>query len=244
MIKTIRGSYSVFVPVRTGSQRIKKKNTRPFAGIPGGLVELKLRQLCALSDNFEIVLSTDDEKTINIAKKPEFIRRVKVFRRPDDLCRSNTPLRELIDYVPTVCRQPWIVWSHATSPFMNSDCIISAVLEHEKGLKKGHDSLIGIMELQKYLLDPVSMQPINYDRNKDPWPPTQSLPLIYEVNSSIFIASREHYKKNHDRIGLNPLPWRTPLLAAFDIDYENDFVLAEAIQRKIDGKKVMKKRKI
>ena len=33
-----------FLPTRKGSERVKSKNTRPFAGIEGGLVENKIKQ--------------------------------------------------------------------------------------------------------------------------------------------------------------------------------------------------------
>ena len=36
-----------FLPTRKGSERVKNKNTRPFAGIQGGLMENKIRQLVA-----------------------------------------------------------------------------------------------------------------------------------------------------------------------------------------------------
>ena len=34
-----------FLPTRKGSERVKNKNTRPFADIEGGLVENKIKQL-------------------------------------------------------------------------------------------------------------------------------------------------------------------------------------------------------
>lgn len=34
-----------FLPTRKGSERVKNKNTRPFAGDEGGLVEIKIKQL-------------------------------------------------------------------------------------------------------------------------------------------------------------------------------------------------------
>jgi CMP-N-acetylneuraminic acid synthetase len=33
-----------FLPTRKGSERVKNKNTRPFADIEGGLVENKIKQ--------------------------------------------------------------------------------------------------------------------------------------------------------------------------------------------------------
>ena len=34
-----------FLPTRKGSERVKNKNTRPFAGSEGGLVENKIKHL-------------------------------------------------------------------------------------------------------------------------------------------------------------------------------------------------------
>lgn len=38
-----------FLPTRKGSERVKNKNTKPFAGIEGGLMENKIKQLVELS---------------------------------------------------------------------------------------------------------------------------------------------------------------------------------------------------
>ena len=58
---------SFFIPCRAGSQRIKNKNTKSFAGVEGGLIKIKLDQLLSLDNEIPIVISTDDEKVIDIA---------------------------------------------------------------------------------------------------------------------------------------------------------------------------------
>lgn len=45
-----------FLPARKGSERVKNKNTRSFAGIEGGLVENKIRQLLSTKHVDEIIL--------------------------------------------------------------------------------------------------------------------------------------------------------------------------------------------
>lgn len=44
-----------FLPTRKGSERVKNKNTRPFAGDEGGLVEIKIKQLFATKHIDEIL---------------------------------------------------------------------------------------------------------------------------------------------------------------------------------------------
>lgn len=57
-----------FLPTRKGSERVKNKNTRPFAGIEGGLIENKIRQLLCCEKIDEIILSTNDETCMKVAK--------------------------------------------------------------------------------------------------------------------------------------------------------------------------------
>ena len=64
-----RGKVAFFLPARKGSQRVKNKNTRPFAGIEGGLLANKLEQLLAAERIDVIVLSTNDEECLSIGRK-------------------------------------------------------------------------------------------------------------------------------------------------------------------------------
>ena len=57
-----------FLPTRKGSERVKNKNTRPFAGMDGGLIENKIRQLLGTKLIDEIILSTNDEKCMEVYK--------------------------------------------------------------------------------------------------------------------------------------------------------------------------------
>ena len=63
------------VPIRKGSQRVKHKNFRPFAG--KNLLIHKIRMLKKLDFIDEIIINTDSDKAISIAKKMD----VKYFKR-------------------------------------------------------------------------------------------------------------------------------------------------------------------
>lgn len=58
-----------YLPTRKGSERVKNKNTRNFAGIEGGLVENKLNQLLATKFIDEIIFSSNDDTCITVAEK-------------------------------------------------------------------------------------------------------------------------------------------------------------------------------
>lgn len=57
-----------FLPTRKGSERVKNKNTRTFAGIEGGILKIKIGQLLQVERVSSIVISTNDLETIAVAK--------------------------------------------------------------------------------------------------------------------------------------------------------------------------------
>jgi len=74
-------------------------------------------------------------------------------------------------------------------------------------------------------------KPINYDRTIEKWPRTQTLKPIHEVNSGIFMAASNLYERFGDRIGKKPYLYSLDKLISHDIDWIEDFVLAECMVR-------------
>ena len=72
-------------------------------------------------------------------------------------------------------------------------------------------------------------KPINFNRNKEKWPRTQTLKELFLINNSIFLSSRENYIKYNDRIGKKPFYMVTSKIDSFDIDWPEDFTIAENI---------------
>ena len=73
-----------FLPTRKGSERVPNKNTRPFAGIEGGLLENKIKQLLATNQLDEIILSTNDETRMHIAEKYRRDSRFGLIALPEE----------------------------------------------------------------------------------------------------------------------------------------------------------------
>jgi len=71
--------------------------------------------------------------------------------------------------------------------------------------------------------------PVTYDRKIEKWPRTQTIDPLFEINSAAFLNSKENYILFKDRIGKNPFLFKTNELVGFDIDWPEDFVLAEAM---------------
>ena len=220
-----------FLPTRKGSERVRNKNTRPFAEIEGGLIENKIRQLVATRHLDEIILSTNDEICMTIAKKYCSDKRLRIIPRPEDLCLSSTNLQDLIRYVPTITEVEHILWGHVTTPLVDANIYDVAIESYLAGLNNGYDSLVSVKELKNFLLD-KSGKLVNNSTNL-PWPRTQDLEPLYEINHAMFLARREVYIEQGNRIGKTPFLYVMDELHSKDIDWEEDFQIAEIMYKSL-----------
>jgi CMP-N-acetylneuraminic acid synthetase len=221
--------FTVFLPCRAGSQRVKDKNTRKFANYKMGLFELKIRDLIKIKSINNIVVSTNEIKIINYLKEKKF-QKVRIDCRPDNLCSSKTTTDKLIKYVPKVIKSGHVLWTHVTSPFFDNNEYDKSIRIYKKKIHKGFDSLMSVSPINKFIWD--SKKPINYDYNKIKWPFTQKIKTLYEVNSAIFINSIENYKRLDNRIGKKPFFHEVEDFKKIDVDTYSDFEIAERIYKK------------
>jgi CMP-N-acetylneuraminic acid synthetase len=218
---------TAFLPCRRGSERIPLKNTKKFANVENGLLEIKLKQLEQAQHIVKILLSTNDETVIEIANKLNF-KKLQIDRRPDTLCLSSTSTDELINYVPSLNVDGPILWTHVTSPFVGPVLYDRAIEEYFSSVaKKQHDSLMSVTPHRSFFWNQAG--PISYDRTIEKWPRTQTIEPIYEVNSAIFLADASIYRSQHDRIGDKPRLFALKGHETIDIDWPGDFQYAEFI---------------
>lgn len=218
-----------FLPTRKGSERVKSKNTRPFAGIEGGLVENKIKQLLATKHIDEILFSSNDEMCIAIAEKYASDSRLRIIPRPNELCLSTTNLQDLICYVPTITNADHILWGHVTTPLVEAKVYDTAIEQYLSKIIKGYDSLVSVKELKNFLLNQEGKL-VNNTTNI-PWPRTQDLEPLYEINHAIFLAKRSVYTEQKNRIGQKPLLYIMDEIHSKDIDWEEDFKIAEIMYK-------------
>lgn len=226
---------SFFLPTRKGSERVINKNTRPFAGIEGGLVENKIKQILATKRIDEIIFSSNDEKCLEVAQKYASDSRMKIVERPEELCLSSTNLQDLICYVPTITDADHILWGHVTTPLAGAEEYDKAIEMYLSKLNDGYDSLVGVTELKNFLLNKEG-QVIN-NTTDIPWPRTQDLDVLYEINHTIFLAKRDVYIEQKNRLGKKVLLHVMDEICSKDIDWEDDFRIAEIMFENLYGKK-------
>ena len=216
---------NVFLPMRAGSERVPKKNTKTFSGVEGGLCKIKLEQLLKCNFVNIIIVSTNDPEVIEISNTFKS-KKIKVVSRPNELCTSAATTDDLIKYVPDIMPDGHILWTHVTSPFITSEVYCQIIQTYFRKLYS-FDSLMSVTKLQKFIWN--DKEPLNYDRDKQKWPRTQTIDPLWEVNSGAFLASKDIYHKNIDRIGDNPYLFELGDEIAFDIDWLPDYKIAEAL---------------
>ena len=216
-----------FLPCRSGSERAPLKNTRPFTADGQSLTSLKLDQLLKVPELDKIILSTDDEIVKEIGMK-KANGKITIDDRPTHLASSQTSTDELILYVSDLINSGHVLWTHVTSPFVDHHLYSKAILEYFSLIQEGEkDSLMSVTRLHKFLWN--ASKPLNYSRDKEKWPRTQTIEPVFEVNSAIFISPALCYSSNKDRIGNTVHFFEIDEKKAFDIDWEFDFHLAQLL---------------
>ena len=219
----------IFLPCRSSSVRVKNKNIKKFSNKKFGLFELKIYQLIHVKGIRKVIVSTNDKKILKYLYKNKF-KKVIIDKRTDSLCKSTTRTDDLIKYVPKITNSEHILWTHVTSPFFNKNDYESAIKIYKKKIKS-YDSLLGVSKVQDYIYD--KKNPINFNKKKEKWPRTQTLKKLFMVNNAIFITSRKNYINLSDRIGNKPYLMEIEKIKSFDVDWPEDFKIAESIYEKI-----------
>lgn len=218
-----------FLPCRQGSERVPRKNIKPFAGYSSGLIELKLTQLSEAKNIDEVVLSTNDTEILNFAARLN-LANLRLHQRDEALASSLTSTDTLVAHALDLIPEGEILWTHVTSPFITAQHYDAIIQSYREKLTQGYDSLMTTTAIYGFLWQ--DEKPLNYDRNKEKWPRTQTLKPIHEVNSGVFLASSNIYQKYNDRIGQKPYLYQLDKITSHDVDWPEDFVIAELIAEK------------
>ena len=226
---------SFFIPIRENSKRIKNKSTRRIGKFKLGLTEIKIRHLKKLKNlikrynkipKIEFIVSTNSNKVKKYIKKFSWI---KIHNRSKKLA-SDDCLDDLIKEVPKICSGNFILWTHVTSPCFDEFCYKNFILDFLKNLKK-HDSAFSADLIGTYILN-NKFKWVSHNMNKKKWPRTQDLEKHFSVNSAAFIAKRQIYIRQNNRLGSKPLPILSKAKTGFDIDEMEDLIfLKENLMR-------------
>ncbi len=201
------------------------KNTRPFYKYRLGLFELKLRQLQKVKSIDSIFISTDHSEIINYVNDNHeiFTKEVIVEPRPSELAVDDC-LEDLISYLSYTVPTDILIWTHVTSPFFTSNDYENAIHAY---MSNSCDSLVSVSAVHTFALQGGKW--ISHNPAVRKWPRKQDVEKIFLINGAVYIINIELMRRKRDRIGDNPHYFELHGLSDFDIDYEEDFCMAEKI---------------
>ena len=204
-----------FVPIRLNSQRVAGKNLRLLGGEP--LMCHILRTLTRTEGIDEVWVYCSDESI-----RPLLPEGVRFRRRSEELDRDTTLGREIYDSFTSEVDADLYVLAHATSPFIRAETVAAALGKVRSG---AYDSAFSAERIQTFAW--YGGRPLNY--SPDAIPRTQTIEPIYIETSAFFIFPRALWRERQRRIGDRPYMAVVDRIEGMDIDYPEDFTMAEII---------------
>jgi len=215
------------VPARGGSKGIANKNMHPVAGKP--LIEWTLDVL----DQSHVqrgVVSTDDDSIIAFVNSRDWD--TTVYRCP--LIPDDAQIEGRLDPIIKAEDPDIIVLLQPTSPVRTGHMIDEAI---EQLQRDGADSLLSVVPSHALFWSKPQGVPdqFPYSEFQDPSydvkyrPRRQDLSPQYEENGSIYVFTREHWERTHNRLGGQISLYVMPEYCRVQVDTPYDLWLAHAI---------------
>ena len=224
------------ITARGGSKGISGKNIKILGSIP--LINYTITSAKESELLSKIVLSSDDEEIIKIARQQE----VEVpFRRPAELAEDNTPSLKVIQHALNFYKTKnenfdAICLLQPTTPFRRNGLIDEAI---KKFISGKYDSVISVREI-----------PANYNPHwafeegdgrlriatgeTSPIPRRQELPKAYHRDGAIYITSTRQIMDENSLLGKNIGFIDTTADDYVNIDTMSDWEKAENILKNLN----------
>lgn len=206
------------IPVRAGSQRVKDKNIRAFAG--KSLLEHKIDVVRQLPVE-DIIVNTDSQEAIEIAKRVG----VSYHEREPYYASSECSNSEFHEYLARVTDAENLLIAQVTAPLIRKESYMQAIKEFSQS---SCDSLMSVRVLKDFIW--YNGEPLNYSR--DHMPNSQDLPEYVVPTFGLVIVKRDSMLENRSYIGKNPLFYKISQEEAIDIDTKLDFEFAQFMYEK------------
>jgi len=209
---------TAIVPIKEHSERLPRKNFREFNGKP--LYYWTLDKLDSVEEIDQIIINTDANEVIEHATK-HFD--VEISVRPDHL-RSEKVTTDIIQYEIRRTTSDIYLHTYCTCPLLTANTISKAIREFVDS--DVHDSLLPVTKHQNRFYD-SQFNGVNHDPHDIS--PSQELEPVYEDNGVLYIYTEATFEKTGHRLGINPLPFEISKQEAIEIDYIDEFKMAETL---------------
>lgn len=211
------GKITAVIPVRKGSTRCKLKNIRLFSDT--SLLKLKIETLKKIDKINEIIVSTDCDDMIKVAKDLN----VKVHKRDSYYASSECPNYEYWTHIAeNVGIYSNFMMVNCVSPLVNEDIINEFI---EVYIKNNYTNMITVTEHKKFFYDSVTKNAINFNSNKAP--NSQLLKPLSEITYGLSISHRQEIINSQCIYGDNPEFFKLDNVSSIDIDECSEFITSE-----------------
>lgn len=213
---------TAIIPVRAGSRRLPNKNILPFGD--SNLLIHKIRQLKQVKDIDSIVVSSDSDEMLEMAKAEGGV----THKRAIEYCDEQTKtFNEVVENVASSVDGEIVIWAPCVCPLTTPENYTAAIEEfHKYVLIKGkYDSVVSAKMFKEYLWDENG--PVNYVPVKHV--PSQQLPEWKIIVNGFYIANRQDMINWQYFYGKNPLLHILNKKESVDIDDAEDFEVAKAL---------------
>ena len=210
---------TLFMPIKLNNERTPGKNIKCFDdGTP--LLQVPLHTaLKAKADGYVdriIVFCSKKEIKNYIPEGIEFLQ------RPDYLDQQKIRCADIIETFIRMVESDIYVMYHATSPFITKEHLTECI----EAVKTGnYDSAFAAKKLQNFIW--FDGKPLNF--TLDCAPRTQDMKPYFCELSSPYVFTKAVFDKYHGRTGIKPFICECSEIESVDIDYPEDFLLANAV---------------
>lgn len=213
-------SITAIIPVRQGSTRLKNKNIAPFAGQT--LLSFKIEQLKSVKEISKIVVSSDSDFMLNIARSLG----VSLHKREDEYCdEKSKSFGQVVRHICEHVDGEDILWATCTAPLVAPDVYSKAILNYISMDPEKYDSLVSVQIFKRYLWNHEG--PMNYKLGLN-HVPSQQLPEWYLISDGILIAKRLDMINWNYFHGLKPYKFVLDKKSSIDIDDGLDLAAAKS----------------
>lgn len=206
-----------FLPAKGASSRIINKNTRLLDGKPLFLHTLEKLMTCEFID--EVYLDTESQEIIDMASEVN----CRIIRRDPALASNETDGNRLFMNEVAHVNADVYIQILGTSPFIEVETLREAV-NVVTSPNAAHDSAVLVSKDKHYFW--FDGRPA-YDIERIP--NSADLPEVIAETMGLYVITREAAMRTGRRIGDNPrMVFATPL-ESFDVNWPEDFKMANLI---------------
>ena len=229
-----KNKFLAIIPARGGSKRLPNKNLLELNGKP--LICWSIE--AGLKLNIDVVVNSDNDKILHIAKQYEDIN---IIKRPIELATDTATTIDVIKHTLTLKEYKnyeYIILLQPTSPLRTDRHIMEAI---ELLDKKQADAIISVTEMEHSPLWtntlPSNLDMSRFLRDEIKNKRSQDLPQYYRINGAIYICKIEKLlEENTFFLKNNIFAYIMDRKDSVDIDSEIDFKLAEFFMNYKKGK--------